>query len=323
MPKPQSTTQPSPAHPAHPAHPARVPKSKPGYRHQPQAPPRAHPAPSISRHRLLHDATVISLGVAASVLVAPHAQAIGTHQSDRPPRRPTLFISTFPSHPAPVPSRPLPSPPVPSPHRVHAGFKKDLSKARRNSGLTKADYLDLDISQYNVTETVATAPPSPAGDTTQTPETTTDTTTKRPINTLKYYDMVEGTRSPPVVAGDTVTVHFDCIFRKIDAVSTRSARLLGANRVLAEPFSFSAASKLDAPRAITTEAGGGLFTGQSGPKPPQALSYAVVGMKVGGKRSVFVPAALGYGAKGEQEIPPNCPEFELQIELLSIGTESS
>ncbi len=206
---------------------------------------------------------------------------------------------------------------------MHAGFKKDLSKARRNSGLTKADYLDLDISQYNVTETVATAPPSPAGDTTQTPETTTDTTTKRPINTLKYYDMVEGTRSPPVVAGDTVTVHFDCIFRKIDAVSTRSARLLGANRVLAEPFSFSAASKLDAPRAITTEAGGGLFTGQSGPKPPQALSYAVVGMKVGGKRSVFVPAALGYGAKGEQEIPPNCPEFELQIELLSIGTESS
>ncbi len=211
---------------------------------------------------------------------------------------------------------------------MHSGFKKDMGKARRNSGVSKADYLDLDISQYNVTETIKT----PAGnDPHQTPETTTTatsttstttTTTTRPINSLKYYDIAEGTRSSPVAPGDTVTVHFDCIFRKIDAVSTRSARLLGANRVLAEPFSFPAASKLDAPRAITTDAGGGLFTGQSGPKPPQALSYAVVGMKVGGKRSVLVPAALGYGSKGEQEIPPNCPEFELQIEVLGIGAES-
>ncbi|MEO2192359.1 MAG: FKBP-type peptidyl-prolyl cis-trans isomerase, partial [bacterium] len=158
--------------------------------------------------------------------------------------------------------------------------------------------------------------------TTTTATSTTSTTTTRPINSLKYYDIAEGTRSSPVAPGDTVTVHFDCIFRKIDAVSTRSARLLGANRVLAEPFSFPAASKLDAPRAITTDAGGGLFTGQSGPKPPQALSYAVVGMKVGGKRSVLVPAALGYGSKGEQEIPPNCQEFELQIEVLGIGAES-
>ena len=56
---------------------------------------------------------------------------------------------------------------------MHSGFKKDMGKARRNSGVSKADYLDLDISQYNVTETIKT----PAGnDPHQTPETTTTAT---------------------------------------------------------------------------------------------------------------------------------------------------
>jgi len=203
------------------------------------------------------------------------------------------------------------------------GFKKDMSKARRNTGVDKSAYLDLDISPYNVTETITTTTTTTttttADDGTPTPTTTT-ATTSRPLTSIKFYDILEG-KGDPVAPGDPVTVHFDCIFRKIDAVSTRSARLLGGNRVIAEPFSFVAASQLDAPKTVTTDAGGGLFTGQSGPKAPQAVSYAVVGMKPGGKRSVFVPAVLGYGSKGEQEIPPNCPEFELEIELLSVGGE--
>jgi len=202
------------------------------------------------------------------------------------------------------------------------GFKKDMSKARRNTGVDKSAYLDLDISPYNVTETITTTTTTTtttADDGTPTPTTTT-ATTSRPLTSIKFYDILEG-KGAPVAPGDPVTVHFDCIFRKIDAVSTRSARLLGGNRVIAEPFSFVAASQLDAPKTVTTDAGGGLFSGQSGPKAPQAVSYAVVGMKPGGKRSVFVPAVLGYGSKGEQEIPPNCPEFELEIELLSVGGE--
>jgi peptidylprolyl isomerase len=188
------------------------------------------------------------------------------------------------------------------------GFKKDLSKARRNSGVSQDQYASLDISGHGVTET-----------TTTTGEDGNQVTQERAVDSLRYYDVVPGTKSAPVAEGDEVTVHFDCIYRKIDAVSTRSARLLGENRVIAEPFSFVAGSQLDAPRAITTDAGGGLFSGQSGPKAPQAVSYAVVGMKVGGKRSVLVPAVLGYGSKGEQEIPPNCSQFELVIELLSVG----
>ena len=68
------------------------------------------------------------------------------------------------------------------------------------------------------------------------------------------------------------------------------------------------------------ETAGGLFAGSGGPKPPPALSSAVVGMHVGGKRSILVPAELGFGSKGEQEIPPNCESFELQIELLSVAS---
>lgn len=67
------------------------------------------------------------------------------------------------------------------------------------------------------------------------------------------------------------------------------------------------------------ESAGGLFAGGGGPKPPLGLSKAVVGMRTGGKRSLLVPAELGYGSQGEQEIPPNCDSIELRIELLSVA----
>jgi peptidylprolyl isomerase len=67
------------------------------------------------------------------------------------------------------------------------------------------------------------------------------------------------------------------------------------------------------------ENAGGLYAGGSGPKPPPALSLAAVGMRVGGSRSVLVPADLGYGSAGEQEIPPGCPSFDLRVELLSLA----
>ena len=312
MTRPHSVAQSTPTHSARAATntPHANASARPNIRHRPPAPPAssvADPKSTISRHRLLHDAALMSFTVASTALVTPNANAIGT---SRPPPAPLPELVRTSRSSSRSSSRRT--------SRPYPGFKKDLSKARRNSGVRKSEYLDLDISRYNVTETVTEA----TSDTTTPTSDTTTSTIQRPINTLKYYDTIEGTKSPPIAAGDSVTVHFDCIFRKIDAVSTRSARLLGENRVLAEPFTFIAGSQLDAPRAITTDAGGGLFSGQTGPKPPQALSYAVVGMKVGGKRSVFVPAVLGYGAKGEQEIPPNCPEFELQIELLRTGSDA-
>eukprot|EP00210_Caulerpa_lentillifera_P003549 g3385.t1 len=137
-------------------------------------------------------------------------------------------------------------------------------------------------------------------------------------NGLKIYDLEEGT-GQEIVPGTHLKVHYDCKFRGIDVVSSRSARLLGGNRIVAEPLDFVAGEPIVVRSAkIDDRGGGGLFAGISGPKPPPALSTAVYGMKKGGKRSVIVPPELGYGSKGIEEIPPNT-SFELLIEILQIN----
>lgn len=142
---------------------------------------------------------------------------------------------------------------------------------------------------------------------------------EQPGSGLRIYDLAVGS-GPEVQAGSKVTLHFDCLYKGIDVVSSRSARLLSGNRTLAEPFEFIAGRELgtNAARKVSDGAGG-LFTGLGGPKPPPALSVAVIGMRPGGKRSVIVPPELGYGAQGEQEIPPNAESFELQVEVLAVA----
>ena len=50
---------------------------------------------------------------------------------------------------------------------------------------------------------------------------------------LKFLDLSVGS-GDEVSAGKKVTVHFDCIYRGIDVVSSRQARLLGGNRTISE-----------------------------------------------------------------------------------------
>lgn len=106
---------------------------------------------------------------------------------------------------------------------------------------------------------------------------------------LKYFDIVVG-NGKEVDRGAKVTAHFDCLYRGLDVVSTRSARLLGGNRTIAEPIEFIAGetlAALAAPKLDGDSPAGGLFSGASGPRPPPALSIAVLGMKAGGKVGIF------------------------------------
>jgi peptidylprolyl isomerase len=139
------------------------------------------------------------------------------------------------------------------------------------------------------------------------------------VDGLRYYDVAPG-RGQAVAKGDQATVHFDCVYRGIDAVSSRYARTLGGNRTVAEPFALAAGFPLPtvAERmAASGSGGGGLFAGGTGPQPPPALATAVLGMRPGGRRIVYVDAPdLGY-AKGNQEIPAG-GTFELKIEMLSV-----
>ncbi len=49
----------------------------------------------------------------------------------------------------------------------------------------------------------------------------------------------------------------------------------------------------------------------------KGFSEAISTMKVGGKRTTLIPAALGYGARGQGPIPANA-DLIFEIELISI-----
>ncbi|KAF8055403.1 Abcb6 [Scenedesmus sp. PABB004] len=130
------------------------------------------------------------------------------------------------------------------------------------------------------------------------------------VDGLRFFDSEPG-RGREVKAGDKVVVHFDCKFKGIDAVSSRYARTLGGNRTIAEPFELVAGGPITLNIVRAGDTAGGLFAGGSGPKPPPALSTAVIGMKAGGRRVVYVDKAeLGY-TQGNQEIPAGAA-FQLE-----------
>jgi FKBP-type peptidyl-prolyl cis-trans isomerase len=103
---------------------------------------------------------------------------------------------------------------------------------------------------------------------------------------LEYDDQKKGTGAV-ASRGDIVVVHYTG--RLTDGTQFDSSRD-------GEPFSF----KLGAGEVI------------------QGWDEGVAGMKVGGKRKLWVPPALGYGRAGSPpEIPPNA-ELVFEVELLEI-----
>jgi peptidylprolyl isomerase len=104
---------------------------------------------------------------------------------------------------------------------------------------------------------------------------------------LKYYDLVEGTGATPTT-GQTVVVHYTGWLE--DGTQFDSSVDRG------QPFSF----------ALGT---GGVIAG---------WDEGVATMKVGGKRQLVIPAALGYGDSGAGGLIPPGATLIFEVELLEI-----
>lgn len=103
---------------------------------------------------------------------------------------------------------------------------------------------------------------------------------------LKIEDTVVGT-GPVVESGDTVTIHY--------------------RGTLTDGTQFD--SSYDRGQPFTTQIGVGRVI--------QGWDQGIVGMKVGGKRKLSIPADLGYGPRAVGSIPANS-SLVFETELISI-----
>jgi len=109
---------------------------------------------------------------------------------------------------------------------------------------------------------------------------------------LQKIDTVQGT-GKEAVPGMTAVVHYTGWLYSPNAQLQHGAQFdSSAGR---EPFSFQLGSGMVIP----------------------GWDQGVQGMKVGGKRTLIVPAALGYGERGAGPIPPNA-NLIFDIELLDV-----
>ena len=113
-----------------------------------------------------------------------------------------------------------------------------------------------------------------------------------PAIALQKTDTVQGS-GKEATAGSTVVVNYTGWLYAPDAQGQHGAQF--DSSIGREPFSFQ------------------LGAGQVIP----GWDQGVQGMKVGGKRTLIIPAALGYGEQGAGPIPPNS-NLIFDVELLDV-----
>ena len=114
------------------------------------------------------------------------------------------------------------------------------------------------------------------------------TPTPVPVTELTGRDLNVGSSSAAVVAGDTVTLHYKGAFTD--------------GRIFDDSYQKNS--------PITFQVGAGQVI--------KGVELGVVGMMVGGKRQIHIPADLAYGATGQRNvIPPNTPLI-FEIELIDL-----
>jgi FKBP-type peptidyl-prolyl cis-trans isomerase FkpA len=109
---------------------------------------------------------------------------------------------------------------------------------------------------------------------------------------LKYTDTVEGTGAV-AVKGHSVTVHYTGWLYNND---TQGAKF-DSSKDRNDPFVFSL--------------GAGMVI--------RGWDEGVAGMKVGGCRTLIIPAALGYGARGAGGVIPPNATLKFDVELLGTS----
>ncbi|MGI4842732.1 MAG: FKBP-type peptidyl-prolyl cis-trans isomerase [Janthinobacterium lividum] len=109
---------------------------------------------------------------------------------------------------------------------------------------------------------------------------------------LQKIDTVAGT-GKEATDGTTVVVHYTGWLYEPNTESKRGAQFDSSSG--REPFSF--------------QLGGGQVI--------PGWDAGVAGMKVGGKRTLIIPASLGYGSSGAGPIPPNA-NLIFDVELLEV-----
>jgi len=109
---------------------------------------------------------------------------------------------------------------------------------------------------------------------------------------LKYTDSVLGTGAE-AIGGKKVKVHYT---GWLDAGQSKKGQKFD--------------SSVDRKQAFEFSLGAGMVI--------KGWDEGVAGMKVGGKRTLYIPSALGYGARGAGgAIPPNA-SLIFDVELLSV-----
>lgn len=120
----------------------------------------------------------------------------------------------------------------------------------------------------------------------------TDTSGSAGVVALKTVDTVVGSGTM-AGAGNNVSVHYTGWLYDVKAANLHGAQF--DSSVGRTPFSFT----LGVGRVI------------------KGWDQGVVGMRVGGKRTLIIPASLAYGAQGSGPIPPNAA-LVFDVELLSV-----